>query len=148
MLTSREVPIKTGWRNAPLAFCNLAKTFKQSTIYDSNGIQTHNHLVCKRTLNHFAKLVKWLTCVVSTILYSIHLNFRYCTCFEEGVPWHSENYRVYIHSEMHTWYDNNIKSLHCPGSIKIVTARIHYWYCYIIIVIITLVLLLLMTYGK
>ena len=58
MLTSREVPIKTGWRNAPLAFCNLTKTFKHSTIYDSNGIQTHNHLVCKRTLNHFAELVK------------------------------------------------------------------------------------------
>ena len=28
------------------------------------GIQTHNHLVCKRTLNHLAKLanlVKWLS---------------------------------------------------------------------------------------
>ena len=36
---------------------------------DSNGIQTHNHLVCKRTLNHLAKLAKWLSCVVRTYLY-------------------------------------------------------------------------------
>ena len=25
-------------------------------LSDSNGIRTHNHLVCKRTLNHLAKL--------------------------------------------------------------------------------------------
>ena len=23
-----------------------------------------------------------------------HLNFRFCICFEQGVPWHSGNYRV------------------------------------------------------
>ena len=26
-------------------------------LSDCNGIQTHNHLVCKRTRNHLAKLV-------------------------------------------------------------------------------------------
>ena len=36
---------------------------------DSNGIRTHSHLVCKRTLNHIAKLAKWLSCVVSAYLY-------------------------------------------------------------------------------
>ena len=35
---------------------------------DSNGIRTHSHLVCKRTLNHIAKLAKWLSCVVSAYL--------------------------------------------------------------------------------
>ena len=30
---------------------------------------------------------------------SSHLNFRYCTCFEHGVPWHSGNYRVQVHSK-------------------------------------------------
>ena len=39
------------------------------SLSDSNGIRTHNHLVRKRTLNHLAKLVKWLSCVVSTYLY-------------------------------------------------------------------------------
>ena len=33
-----------------------------------NRTQTHNHLVHQRTLNHLAKLVKWLSCVVSTYL--------------------------------------------------------------------------------
>ena len=39
-----------------------------------------------------------------------HLNFRFHACFEQGVPWHSENYRAWIHSETHTWHDKNIQS--------------------------------------
>ena len=39
-----------------------------------------------------------------------HLNFGFCACFKQGVLWHSGNYRVWIHSEMHTWHDKNIKS--------------------------------------
>ena len=96
---------------------------------------THIHLVRKRTLNHFAKLAKWLTCVVTTYLYTIHLNFRYRACFEEGILWHSGNYRVHIHSEMCTWHDSNIQGLHFLGAIKIVATMIHYCYC-------------LMAYGK
>ena len=40
-----------------------------------------------------------------------HLNFRFCACFEQGVPWHSGNYRVRIHSETCTWHDKNIQSV-------------------------------------
>ena len=36
-----------------------------------------------------------------------HLNFRFGAYFEQGVPWHSGNYRVWIHSEMRTWHDKN-----------------------------------------
>ena len=72
-----------------------------------------------------------MNCVVSTYLCGIHLNFRYRACFEEGVPWHSRNYRVYIYSEMLTWHDNNIQGLYFPGVIKIVTTMIHYCYCLI-----------------
>ena len=28
-----------------------------------------------------------------------HLKFRFCVCFEQGVPWHSGHYRMRIHSE-------------------------------------------------
>ena len=35
---------------------------------DCNGIQTHNDLVCKRTLNHSTKQTKWLSWVVSAYL--------------------------------------------------------------------------------
>ena len=38
-----------------------------------------------------------------------HLNFRFCACFEQRVPWHSDNYRVWIHSETRTWRDKNIQ---------------------------------------
>ena len=41
---------------------------------------------------------------------SSHLNFRFRTCFEQGVPWHSGNYRVLIHSETRMWHDKNIQS--------------------------------------
>ena len=39
-----------------------------------------------------------------------HLNFTYRACFEQGVPWRSGKYRVWIRSEMGTWHDNNIQS--------------------------------------
>ena len=39
-----------------------------------------------------------------------HLNFTFRACFEQGDPWHSRNYRVWIHSEMRTWHDENIQS--------------------------------------
>ena len=31
-----------------------------------------------------------------------HLNFRYCACFQQKVPWHSGNYRVWIYYETRT----------------------------------------------
>ena len=39
-----------------------------------------------------------------------HLNCWFCTCFEQGVPWNSNNYRVWIHSETRTWHGMNIQS--------------------------------------
>ena len=39
-----------------------------------------------------------------------HLNFGYRACCEERVPWHSGNYRTWIHSEICTWHDKNIQS--------------------------------------
>ena len=39
------------------------------SLSGSNEIRTHNHLICKWTLNYLAKLAKLLSCVVSTYLY-------------------------------------------------------------------------------
>ena len=39
-----------------------------------------------------------------------HLTLRFHVCFEQGAPSHSGNYRVWIHSEMHTWHEKNIQS--------------------------------------
>ena len=38
------------------------------------------------------------------------LNFKFRACFEQEVPWHSGNYRVWIHSQTRTWHDKNIQS--------------------------------------
>ena len=48
-----------------------------------------------------------------------HLNFRFRACFEQGVPWHSGNYWVWLHSETRTWYDKNIQSLPVSFLIKL-----------------------------
>ena len=39
-------------------------------LSDCNGTPTHNHLVCKLTLNHLAQFIKWLSWIVSAYLYS------------------------------------------------------------------------------
>ena len=39
------------------------------SLSDSNWTRTHNHLVHKPTLDHLAKLARWLSCVVSFYLY-------------------------------------------------------------------------------
>ena len=39
-----------------------------------------------------------------------HFSFRYRVCFEQGVPWHSRNYRVQIYSKMRMWHDKNTQS--------------------------------------
>ena len=47
----------------------LTLCLNKATSSDCNETRTHNHLVCKRTLNHLAQLAKLLSCVVSTYLY-------------------------------------------------------------------------------
>ena len=39
-----------------------------------------------------------------------HLIFRYGASFEQGIPWHSGNCRVWIHSQTRMWHDQNIQS--------------------------------------
>ena len=37
-------------------------------------------------------------------------NFRFCVSFEQGVPFHSGKYWVWIHPQTRTWHDKNIQS--------------------------------------
>ena len=39
-------------------FSVVTTNLNLGVLSDSNGIQIHNHLVCKRTLNYLAKPVK------------------------------------------------------------------------------------------
>ena len=49
---------------------------------------------------------------------SSHLYFRFYACFEQEVPWHSSNYRVWIYSETRPWHDKN-KQTNTPLNAKI-----------------------------
>ena len=54
------------------SYLNVKELKKQVPFWslsDGNRVWTCNHLVCKQTLNHLAKLAKWLSCVQSTYLY-------------------------------------------------------------------------------
>ena len=53
-----------------------------------------------------------------------HLNFRFHACFEQGVPWHSGNYRIWIHSETRTWHDKNIQSVKVGLELILLTSQI------------------------
>ena len=45
-----------------------------------------------------------------------HLNFRYHACFEQGVPWHSGNYRVWIHCETRSDMITTYTQMHCADN--------------------------------
>ena len=68
-------------------------------LSDCNRTWTHNHLVCKRTLNHLAKLrgclrTKWSWVGCGFESRWSYLTFRYRICFEQQVPYHSGNHKV------------------------------------------------------
>ena len=79
-------------------------SLKIKDVSDDNWTQTQNHLVRKWTLNHLTKLNG---CGFESSF--SHLNFRFHVCFKQGVPWHSGNYRLWIHSETRTWHGKNIQ---------------------------------------
>ena len=60
-----------------------------------------------------ATLAKWLRFEPSCNL----LNFRFRACFEQGVLWHSGNYRVWIHSwnAYVTWQEHTV-NWYCLGN--------------------------------
>ena len=92
--------------------------FESNLISQSEGnVIDFDFLV--NTLTDLVNLAKWLSVHLRTKSGSgfesscSHLNFRFRACLEQGVPWHSGNYRVWIHTETHTWNDKNIQSLWC-----------------------------------
>ena len=93
-----------------LIFLSVRRNFKincvKKLLSDCNWICTQNHLVRKRALNH---LESSCSCSCS------HLTFRFCACFGKRVPWHSGNYRLWIHFETRTWHGKNYSQLksHC-----------------------------------
>ena len=68
--------------STPYSYLNvkelLARSRRELWMWsDCNCARTHNHLVLKRTFNHWAKLAKWLGCVLSIYLCGA---FDCCSC--------------------------------------------------------------------
>ena len=57
-------------------------------LKDSNGIPTHNRLVHKQVLNHLAKLIKQLSCVMSTYLYGVP-DYTLSSCHVRASEWNN-----------------------------------------------------------
>ena len=86
---------------------SIRKYNSYNWISDCNATRTHNHLICKWTLNHLTKLASFAKGLSgcgfeSSCNYS---NFRY-VCFEQGVHSHSGYYWVWIHSKTCAWHNN------------------------------------------
>ena len=52
-----------------------------------------------------------LTACPCHVTYALQSESTLYNCFEQGVPWHSDNYRVWIDSETRTWHDKNMQSI-------------------------------------
>ena len=90
-LFQSESTLYNSWQNVKELLA-----WNRHEICDCNGTRTHNHLVHN-----------WTRCGFES--HYSHLNFIFRTCFEQGVPWYSGNYRVLIHSETCTSHDKNIE---------------------------------------
>ena len=80
---------------------------KLHSLSDCHWTRTHNHLV--QTFSQTGQFIYELSGCGFDSSWS-HLNFRFRACFEQGVPWHSGNYRVWIYSETRSWHDKKTQS--------------------------------------
>ena len=80
-----------------------------NTLSDCNWTRNHHHLVHKRTLNHLAKLVSWLSCVVSTYLYGA-FDCMFFSCHVRVSEWiHTLQLPDFRVTLTHTWHEKNIQ---------------------------------------
>ena len=86
----------------------VTKEKLMNCLSDCNRTRTHNYLVHKQRiwLNGSVFVYELSGCGIESRC--SHLNFRFCACFEQGVPWLSGKYRVWIHSKMRTWHDKDL----------------------------------------
>ena len=75
---------------------DVIKTYSQ--MHGPDKYSQHSSVIWSVWLNGWLFLYELSGCGFETRCCS-HLSFRFRACFEEGIPWHSGHYRVWIHSE-------------------------------------------------
>ena len=77
---------------------DMIRTF--SPIHRTDKFSQHSSIIWPVWLNGWVFVYELGGCGFESSC--SHLNFRFRACFEQGVFWHSGNYRVWIHSETRT----------------------------------------------
>ena len=86
---------------------DMIRTYSQ--IHLTHKYPQHSSTIWPVWLNGWAFVIELSGCGFE---YNCsYLNFRFCACFKQGVPWHPRNYRVWIHSETRTWHGKNLQSI-------------------------------------
>ena len=100
-----------------ISFLKIYYFCTYNLLTDCNWAQTHKHLVHKQTLNHLAKLAKWLSCVASTCLCEA-FDYKLFSCYYE---FHSEStlYSCLNAKKLLTWNGCHIWSLSDSNRIQI-----------------------------
>ena len=83
------------WIHSEMRMCDMIRTYSQMHLTDK--YLQHSSIIWPVWLNGWVFLYKLVGCGFNPRY--IYLNVRYRACFEQGVFWHSGNYRVWIHSE-------------------------------------------------
>ena len=79
-----------------------------SQMHCTYKLSQHSSIIWPVSLNGWVLVYKLYGCGFETRCCDV--NFNNGACFEQGIPWHSGNFRVEIHSETRMWHDNNIYS--------------------------------------
>ena len=89
----------------------LPNCLPTSRPYLGNPVRTHSQMRHRDKLSQQSSIVskaimdEWFTVPLGAQRLWVriccsHLNFGHCNCFEQGVPWNSEQYIVQIHSKI------------------------------------------------
>ena len=97
--------------------CDMIRTYGQ--MHCTNRYSQHSSIIWPDWANGCVFVYKLSGCGFKSSC--SHLNFRFRTCFKQGVSWHSGNYRVWIHSETHMWHVKNIQQKN--NKVEIITPR-------------------------
>ena len=86
--------------------CDMTRTYSQ--MHRTDKYSEHSSFIWSVWLNGYVFVYELSGSEFKSSL--SYLNFRFLACVEQGVPWHSGNYRVWIHSKICMWHDKHIQS--------------------------------------
>ena len=90
------------WHSGKYRVCDMIRTYKE--MHRTNKYSQLSSITWSFRPNGWVFVYKLKSCGFESS--SSHLKFRYRACLEQEVPSHLGKYRVWIHSEMHTWHKN------------------------------------------